>query len=135
MSDVRAKLAEALRDQHAMAYDDDAAMYYCDCGMATGDYRVWADHMVDVLLSLEGVAIVALPPPDSTRYEGDEHEPQDRLCWGPGDDFEVSVWDRGEVQRHGYGWGDLEPLSVNEARTIASWLLAAVHAAEAVTDA
>lgn len=136
MSDVvRAKLAEALR-QHgdsSLATWANERICLCDCM-----YRVmppgpdFCDHLADVLLSLEGVTIVALPPPDSTRYEGDEHEPQDRLCWGPGDDFEVSVWDRGEVQRHGYGWGDSEPLSVNEARTIASWLLAAADAAEAV---
>lgn len=80
-----------------------------------------------------GYAVVELPAPDSTRYEGDEHEPADRLCWLPGDDFEVSVWHPGEVQRCGYGWGDNEPLSAGEARGIALRLLAAADAADKET--
>lgn len=75
---------------------------------------------------------IDLPEPDSTRYEGDEHEPMDRLAWMPGDEFEVSVWHRGEVQRYGYGWGDGQPLSAKEARTVAAALLAAAVAAEAL---
>jgi hypothetical protein len=93
--------------------------------------RALDTYLAEVLMSLPDIAIVELPEPDSTRYDGDDHEPQDRLCWLPGDDFEVSVWNPGEVQRCGFGWGDFEPLSVAEARTTAMSLLAAANAAEA----
>ncbi|QBC87364.1 hypothetical protein [Mycobacterium avium] len=94
--------------------------------------RPYGKLATDIISALkaERIAIVELPPHDSDRYEGDEHEPRDRLCWMPGDDFEVSVWYHSEVQRRGYGWGDLEPLSVADARSIAAALLAAANAAE-----
>jgi hypothetical protein len=110
VSDIRTRLADALRE-YWLAEES-------------------PESLADVLLSAPGIAIVELPEPDSTRYEGDEHEPEDRLCWLPGDDFEVSVWNQGEIQREGFGWGDLEPLSSTEARTVAATLLAAANAAE-----
>lgn len=123
--DLRARLADALRNHRSSSCGN------WECGNWRWTYGFgWDDHLIDVLLSLDGIAIVELPPADSTRYEGDEHEPMDRLCWMPGDDFEVSVWGRGEIQHCGYGWGDLEPFSVAQARTIASALLAAADAAE-----
>lgn len=91
-----------------------------------------AAYIFDALKAAR-IAVVELPEPDSTRYEGDEHESQDRLCWMPGDDFEVSVWNPGEVQRHGFGWGDAEPLSADEAWRVGLALLAASVAARAVT--
>lgn len=117
VTDIRARLADALKK-----IDYDSIMY--------GDKKTFLEQ-ADALLSLPGIAITELPEPDSTRYDGDEHEPEDRLCWLPGDDFEVSVWNQGEVQREGFGWGDLEPLSVAEARTVAAALLAAANATEA----
>jgi hypothetical protein len=121
VTDIRTRLADALR-KHLLVPKAPA-------------FRAWdVDGLVDALLSLPGIAIVELPEPDSTRYDGDDHEPQDRLCWLPGDDFEVSVWNPGEVQRCGFGWGDFEPLSVAEARTTAVSLLAAANAAEAVVE-
>lgn len=97
------------------------------------DYDPWdeltAARRIVATLKAAGIVAVELPPPDSTRYEGDEHEPADRLCWMPGDDFEVSVWHPGEVQRYGYGWGDITPLTAVEARTIGLALLAAAQAA------
>ncbi|OBK49411.1 hypothetical protein A5656_28410 [Mycobacterium gordonae] len=126
---VRAKLTEALRDQHAMAYD--AAMYYCDCGMATGGYRVWADHMVDVLLSLEGVAIVELPTRVGSRWPVDDE-----------DDFAVSTVElvrasdafAATPRRHPgckVEWGSVElNLCTRDARALAAALLAAAAAAE-----
>lgn len=91
-----------------------------------------AKHALDALKAAR-IAVVELPKPDSTRYEGDEHEPEDRLSWMPDDDFEVSVWRDGRVQRYGYGWGDIEPLSAEQARTVGLALLAAADAAEAVS--
>lgn len=119
MSDIRARIADAVLNRLADYGIDMIA-------------RDIANAITETVMSLPGIAIVELPEPDSTRYEGDEHEPSDRLCWMPGDDFEVSVWNRGEVQRDGYGWGDIKPLSVAEARTVAAALLAAANAAEAV---
>jgi len=129
---VRAKLAEALRDQHAMAYDDDAAMYYCDCGMATGDYRVWADHMVDVLLSLEGVAIVALPEQMVDRSNVAESI-KDRPMWEVGGAWTSLTDNAGEIEFEADDQNANGCLnSPAEARAFAAVLLAA---AEAVTDA
>ncbi len=110
----------------------ETALHDYGMGYNIGDEDIadLTSHIV-AALSEAGLAVVALPEPDSTRYTGDEHEPADRLSWMPGDDFEVSVWHHGEVQRWGYGWGDDEPLSVAEARTIAVALLAAANAAEA----
>lgn len=130
---VRAKLAEALRDQHAMAYDGDAAMYWCDCGKVAGDYRDWAEHVVDVLLSLEGVAIVALPTRVDSRWPVDDE-----------DDFTVSTVELVRAsdafsdtpQRHPgckVEWGSVElNLCTRDARALAAALLAAADAAEAV---
>lgn len=129
---VRAKLAEALRDQHAMAYDDDAAMYYCDCGMATGDYRVWADHMVDVLLSLEGVAIVALPEQMVDRSNVAESI-KDRPMWEVGGAWTSLTDNAGEIEFEADDQNANGCLnSPAEARAFAAALLAAADAAEAV---
>ena len=103
----------------------------CLCGIEVANYAVWIDHVTEAVRAA-GLAVIQLPQPDSTRYEGEEHQPEDRLAWMPGDEFEVSVWHSGEVQRYGFGWGDGEPLSVAEARTIAAALLAAAEAAEQV---
>ena len=117
MSDIRATLAEALRDQHAMAYDEDAAMYWCDCGKAAGDYRDWAEHVADVLLSLEGVAIVAVSEQTGTTNHG--------LCFG----MEVMTYrDRVLI-------GTEYDISTGYARELAAALLAAADAAEAANDA
>lgn len=129
---VRAKLAEALRDQHAMAYDDDAAMYYCDCGMATGDYRVWADHMADVLLSLEGVAIVALPTLMVDRSNVAESI-KDRPMWEVGGAWTSLTDNAGEIEFEADSQNACGCLnSPAEARAFAAALLAAADAAEAV---
>lgn len=93
-----------------------------------------ADHAVDVLLSLGGIAIVELPEPDSTRYEGDEHEPVDRLAWRAGN-WSASVWEYPEVQLSeaisGF-WYTHEPISIKDARALAAALLAAADKAEEI---
>lgn len=78
-------------------------------------------------------ANVTLPPPDSTRYEGDEHEHVDRLSWRPAHDIEVSVWHPGEVQIGrllDFGWEAEEPVDADTARKFGLTLLAAADAAE-----
>ena len=80
-------------------------------------------------IEASGYAIVKLPEPDSTRYEGDEHEPMDRLAWGTGGKFAVSHWEYPEVQV-AYDGEPFEPISIEEARAFAAALLAAADAAE-----
>lgn len=133
-TDVRARLAAALRDQHAVAYDDDAAMYYCDCGMATGDYRVWADHMVDVLLSLEGVAIVALPEQMVDRSNVAESI-KDRPMWEVGGAWTSLTDNAGEIEFEADDQNANGCLnSPAEARALAAALLAAADVAEVATS-
>jgi hypothetical protein len=83
-------------------------------------------------------ATVELPEPDSTRYEGDEHEPMDRLSWQDRGGFEVSNWLQNEVQlsvwanNGSFGsWEAFEPITARAARDLAAALLAAAEAAEA----
>jgi hypothetical protein len=73
-----------------------------------------------------------LPEPTSTRYEGDEHEPMDRLAWRASHDYEVSVWHPGQVQLSFYAdvWEAFEPMSVEEARALGMALLAGALEAE-----
>lgn len=79
-------------------------------------------------LKAAGYEVVKLPEPDSTRYEGDEHEPEDRDSWTV-DLYEVAVWDHGEVQIN-YDGNEGEPVGSAIARDLASALLAAAAAAE-----
>jgi hypothetical protein len=76
--------------------------------------------------------LVPIPTPDSTRYEGEEHEHVDRLAWRAGHDFEVSVWYPGQVQLSFYAdvWEAFEPMNTEEARKLAYALLAGALAAE-----
>lgn len=118
MSDLRARLADALQEPilREMWLIDDP-----DQG--------WAERVADVLLSLPGIAIVELPVPDSTRYEGDEHAPMDRMAWGTGSKFAVSHWEYPEVQI-AYDDEPFEPISIRHARWFAAALLAAANAAD-----
>jgi hypothetical protein len=88
-----------------------------------------ADHLL-AGLKAAGYAVVELPKPDSTRYEGDEHEPEDRLAWATGSQFAVSVWKYPEVQV-AFSDEPFEPITIGDARRFARALLAAADAAEA----
>lgn len=101
----------------------------CRCGFAPPTH----DHADDSGAVLKLVT-VALPEPDSTRYEGDEHEPADRLAWRSAN-WAASVWKYPEVQLSAVfdsGWETFEPFSIAEARSLAAALLAAADAADAL---
>lgn len=94
---------------------------------------VWADEVAAILAALEaaGYTIVKLPQPNSTRYEGDEHEPMDRLgWWRPGSLFGVTQWGYPNQVQIAFDGEPFEPLSVDEARFIGLSLLAAAREAD-----
>lgn len=76
--------------------------------------------------------LVPIPTPTSTRYEGEDHEPTDRLAWRAGHDYEVSVWYPGQVQLSFYAdvWEAFEPMDTEQARKLAYALLAGALQAE-----
>ncbi len=116
MSDVRARLAEALRGHQRNPYGQHDGWWECSCST---DEPHTPEHMADVLLSLEGVAIVALPEPDS-------HSPE-------------SWVGKSVTATRGLGrvrcYIDDARFTVPAARELAAALLAASDAAEAATDA
>lgn len=113
MSDLRARLADALRKELSWVALE----------------RINPVRLADVLLSLDGIAIVELPAADSTRYEGDDVPSTDRLAWFPDGEFSVSRWNYPEVQIE-YRGEPLEPVAIRTARALAAALLAAADAAE-----
>lgn len=127
MADIRTNLARLLyQHQEGTTSNLDTGNEECRCGFQ-GDV-VWRYHLVDVLLSLPGIAIVELP--------------EDDACWTIDDVCNVSVY-RGElgiVLRPGeYG---VELINVGldlvmvpaESRQLAAALLAAAAAAEAADN-
>lgn len=125
-NDLRAaeagKAAEVIRDMTVRWFGPNCKL------VAAGIGHFIIDGLADA-----GYAVVQLPEPDSTRYEGDEHEPIDRLAWCTGSRFAVSHWEYPEVQV-AYDDEPLEPIGIDEARRFAAALLAAsVAASSAVT--
>ena len=93
----------------------------------------YSSFVADVLAVLRsaGYATVKLPEPTSTRYEGDDQEPEDRLAWWQqGSLFGVSQWGYPNQVQLAFEGEPFEPLSVGEARFIASALLAAAAEAD-----
>lgn len=126
MSDVRAKLAEALRGHQRNPYGQHDGWWECSCST---DEPHTPEHLADVLLSLEGVAIVALPEPEDT---------------GSGQDGEFDAWWGHSARWSGHDvWAEsgavhtsaIHQHTPEQARYLAAVLLAAADAAEAATDA
>lgn len=111
MSDVRVRLAEALRGHQRNPYGQHDGWWECSCST---DEPHTPEHLADVLLSLEGVAIVALPEPTGTHNSG--------LCF----DKEVRTYKDRVLIDTDYD------ISIGYARALAAALLAAAAAAEAV---
>ena len=128
MSDVRARLAEALRGHQRNPYGQHDGWWECSC---SADEPHTPEHLADVLLSLEGVAIVELPTRVGSRWPVDDE-----------DDFAVSTVElvrasdafAATPRRHPgckVEWGSVElNLCTRDARALAAALLAAAAAAE-----
>lgn len=129
--DIRQRIEGVLRE-HRYNY----GLYECDCQVGddmapTMSAVEWDAHVADAVATelASRYAIVELPEPDSTRYEGEEFPPADRLAWIGAGPIAVSVWDYPEVQV-AVDDEPLEPISIADARTLAAALLAAADAAE-----
>lgn len=123
-TDIRAKLVALLYEhQEDATVNLDSGRDECRCGEQ--GTQGWREHFANVLLSLKGVAIVALPEraPIPSHWNSD--------CLGgwladPGD-YPVSAWPNAEIALADGTW-----MSAARARALAAALFAA---AEAVTDA
>lgn len=47
---TRDMLLNLLCGEHGLAYDEDAAIFRCDCDKPFNDYREWAEHVTDLIL-------------------------------------------------------------------------------------
>lgn len=125
MSDVKAVLTEALDGHWSVqvkveVHDNvHVARHVCHCG---GLYSSLAEHLVDVLLALPGVAVIQLPGPDHVA-QGDEFE-NGRTEYALGD---VSVFEDGEIHLFGATW------QLSDVKTLAAALLAAAVLSEETT--
>lgn len=134
MSDIRAKLVALLYEhQEDATVNLDSGSDECRCGEQ--GTQGWREHFADVLLSLEGVAIVALPALMVDRSNVAESI-KDRPMWEVGGAWTSLTDNAGEIEfeadkQNAYGCLN----SPAEARALAAVLLAASAAAEAVTDA
>lgn len=97
------------------------------------------DEALKLALELIGrrtdIVAVQLPEPTSTRYEGPDHEPADRLGWWEhGSLWGVSQWGYPNQVQLAFNGEPFEPLSSDEARFLAAALLAAANVADAAED-
>ena len=126
MTDIRAKLAEAL-----------------ESGVRSGGGTWWAgahdipslaEHLADVVLSLEGVAIVALPEQMVDRSNVAESI-KDRPMWEVGGAWTSLTDNAGEIEFEADNQNACGCLnSPAEARALAAALLAAADVAEVATS-
>ncbi len=47
---TRDMLLNLLCGEHGVTYDDDAAIFWCDCDKSFNDYREWAEHVTDLIM-------------------------------------------------------------------------------------
>lgn len=130
MSDVRARLAAALRGHQRNPYGQHDGWWECSCST---DEPHTPEHLADVLLSLEGVAIVALPEPEATGSgQGGEFD----AWWGrypDNDPHHAPRWAGYDVwAEHGkVHTSAIHEHTPDQARALAAVLLAAADAAKA----
>jgi hypothetical protein len=91
------------------------------------DYARWAEHLADVLLALDGIAIVELPtqcsPPDG--WHTDLLGAWPSSCGEP-----VAAWPSEGREPRVISMPDGEFIGIDEARALAGALLAAAEAAQ-----
>lgn len=131
-TDIRAKLVALLYEhQEDAAFNLDLGRDECRCGEQ--GTQGWREHFADVLLSLEGVAIVALPEPDDTGSgQGGEFD----AWWGrypDNDPHHAPRWAGYDVwAEHGkVHTSAIHEHTPDQARALAAVLLAAADAAKA----
>ena len=122
MSDVRAKLAEALRGHQRNPYGQHDGWWECSCST---DEPHTPEHLADVLLSLEGVAIAALPERLTHRDGHSWKADGDSVYFDTSDNHVAAVVLDSSA-------GEAQLVYPKNARAFAAALLAA---AEAATDA
>lgn len=110
MTDPRPRLAEALQDQFPHAT------------------RPQIDYAAAYLLSLPGIAIVELPEPSYVDEPEDDGVNGYGFNGGPADSSIAS--EHGVYVHDGLVYDQYDGMTPGQARTIASWLLAAANAAE-----
>lgn len=130
-TDIRAKLVALLYEhQEDAAFNLDSGRDECRCGEQ--GTQGWREHFADVLLSLEGVAIVALPEQMVDRSNVAESI-KDRPMWEVGGAWTSLTDNAGEIEFEADDQNANGCLnSPAEARAFAAALLAAADAAEAV---
>lgn len=124
MSDIRARLTEALR-QHQFWEANHASIgheAHCRCGERPLNWVYWTSHLADMLLSLPGIAIVDLPP---VTIQRDTYSSW--LFTDAGGEVESVTWPAADDEIAVSGIGSY---TVSEARIFAAALLAAANAAE-----
>ena len=131
--DIRAKITEALREHFKLHRAGRPEEWVCGgCHADFHNFRCHEDHVAEVLLSLEGVAIVALPALMVDRSNVAESI-KDRPMWEVGGAWTSLTDNAGEIEFEADNQNACGCLnSPAEARALAAVLLAA---AEAVTDA
>ncbi|ORB93976.1 hypothetical protein LAUMK4_05860 [Mycobacterium persicum] len=141
MSDVlRARLAEALLAHTGKRHVGSGAIFCTDgpgglVHATSPTWREWAEHTANALLSLEGVAIVALPALMVDRSNVAESI-KDRPMWEVGGSWTSLTDNAGEIEFETDNQNACGCLNTpDDARALAAALLAASDAAEAVTDA
>ena len=131
--DIRAKLVALLYEhQEDAAFNLDSGRDECRCGEQ--GTQGWREHFADVVLSLEGVAIVALPEQMVDRSNVAESI-KDRPMWEVGGAWTSLTDNAGEIEFEADNQNACGCLnSPAEARALAAALLAAADVAEVATS-
>lgn len=136
MTDARAVITEALMEHNIDDYVDEnddgtisTGMHCLKCRLKFFTMREVYNHIADVLLSLDGIAIVTLPKQMTDR--SNVAEPiRDRPMWQVGDAW-TCILRTGEIELEADGQAINGAItSAMEARALAAALLAAAAAAE-----
>lgn len=124
MSDLRACLADALREHEPFRINVDGGWIGCSCdgGFSRFTAAAHRSHLADVLLSLPGIAIVELPEPTGSEPATEDENGFVEWEYPHG---AVQVFDGGVI-----GWGRWHFEDATKLREAASALLAAANAAE-----
>lgn len=126
MTGVRARIAAALRE--ALRYL--AVLNQSSTKPPDAQWDIVSDHLTEVLLALDGIAVVALPTQMADR-SGVAERIRDRPMWLDGDAWASLTDTAGEIEFEADRQNAYGTLSTTaDARALAGALLAAADAAE-----